>query len=345
VFNYIFIIWLSILPLVFFKSVFEGSKVFVFWIGCITLIIYWLTSIRKKIFQLINKWDLFYWLWISILVISSLRSDDPMNSIIGGVYRHQGAIFFIGLWLVGKTIKLLNKKQTKLLLRCLSTTLLIESLLIIVQKVSGIYLLNGRPMGTFGEPNAVAGFLSITPFISTNIPLNLIALIAILLTQSRAGLLAFTVIIIIKYFAKKTKIILATLAIVAVIFMGFLRPLNTGYKFEDRSVFNKLAITAIAKKPLIGYGPETTSKIFEAEFKNDGINLGNFMVDRSHNLVLDLLLWSGIFGTAFFLVWLFGNWNKFALGIIIFSFVQPFGVIHWILLFLMLHFNLQKNEQ
>ena len=221
-FNYIFIIWLSILPLVFFKSVFEGSKVFVFWIGCITLIIYWLTSIRKKIFQLINKWDLFYWLWISILVISSLRSDDPMNSIIGGVYRHQGAIFFIGLWLVGKTIKLLNKKQTKLLLRCLSTTLLIESLLIIVQKVSGIYLLNGRPMGTFGEPNAVAGFLSITPFISTNIPLNLIALIAILLTQSRAGLLAFTVIIIIKYFAKKTKIILATLAIVAVIFMGFL---------------------------------------------------------------------------------------------------------------------------
>ena len=72
------------------------------------------------------------------------------------------------------------------------------------------------------------------------------------------------------------------------------------------------------------------------------------MIDRSHNLFLDILIWSGVLGLIPFSIWLFGNlinlyqeksYKKLTaiIGILFFGILQPLWLVHWIMLFLILN--------
>ena len=79
-----FIFWILTLPFVTFGHIYEGAKIFVFWVGSFLLILYWLIKKRAEFIKVLNKWDVWYWIWILLLVTSSIFGIDPMKSIIGG---------------------------------------------------------------------------------------------------------------------------------------------------------------------------------------------------------------------------------------------------------------------
>lgn len=349
--NKIFLYWILLTPFINLNGIYEGYKVLFFWIGSFGLFVYWLIKKKKKILDKINIWDYFYWSWISILAISSILSSDPLNSIIGGSYRHQGVILFISLWIVGKTFGLLSKKEKNFFSKTISYFLVLQSLIIFLQLIFNKGLVFGRPMGTFGEPNAVAGYLALGSFFVSNIYILLIVLLAIFLSGSRSGLIAFFVILFSTLnISKKVKtILLITLGILLLIVWQSRQLPEIGpYKFEDRLVFTQLSMESIYKKPLLGYGAESGEVVFDKAFKDKEIDLGNFMVDRSHNLFLDIGIWSGLVGLILFATYLFGNiYTLFRLretkklygifAFLVFSLLQPLGVVHWTLFFLMLN--------
>lgn len=348
--NKIFIFWLLFIPAINWNGVYEGYKVLFFWIGSFFLLTYWLIKKRKQILESINIWDYFYWSWILVLIISSILGNDPISSIVGGSYRHQGVIFFISLWVIGKTFGFLSKKEKAFFSKSISYFLILQSLIVFFQLIFNKGLVFGRPMGTFGEANAVAGYLALGSFFTSNIYVLLTALLAIFLTGSRSGLIAFFVILFSHLkVSRKTKVVLLVVFGLLFLFVWQRRQfVEVGpYKFEDRFIFAQLSVESIFQKPLIGYGAETGEIVFNNAFKEKKIKLGNFMVDRSHNLFLDVAIWSGFSGLLLFSTFLFGNIYSIykakdrrklygAIAFLAFSLLQPLGVTHWTLFFLIL---------
>jgi len=341
----IFIFWFTLLPFVKWGSIYEGAKVFDFWLGSF----FWLVVLRQKLAKLITKADLWYFGWLLSLFVASLFGVHPLESIIGGSYRHQGVIFFVGLWLVGKSISILSTENKALLKKGIILGVLLESLVIFYQVLSNQFLVNNRPLGTFGEPNAAAGFLVIASlFAVTNFALLAVVFLAILLTTSRTALVAFPLAFLLKL--KNRKYFILALFVFLILGLGaknfiLAREISP---FENRKLFYELALEAFKKKPFLGYGAESGEVIYDFEFEHTaGIPLFGLVVERSHNLILDLLLWSGIPGLLFFSLWF---WEKFkemeknpakisALGAwIVFSFLQPLGVVHWALLMLIISY-------
>ncbi|MHB8903622.1 MAG: O-antigen ligase family protein [Patescibacteria group bacterium] len=69
-----------------------------------------------------------------------------------------------------------------------------------------------------------------------------------------------------------------------------------------RVIFYKVAISAIAQKPLLGYGLENGSEIYIKYYQPDWGVYGDVgaTTDRAHNLILDILLSGGLFALIFF---------------------------------------------
>jgi len=348
-FQLLFMVWILALPFIVFENIYEGAKIFVFWIGLIPLTLYWLIFKREILLNLLNKWDVWYWVWIVALTISSFTGLDIEKSIIGGGYRHQGVIFFIGLWVVGKSFLLLSYKFKKLFSKYFVIVVMAQCVLVIIQKSFNFDLTNGRAMGTFGEANAVSGFVNLGLFFSQNIYFAILIFITNLILESRTGILMFLVLIAPFIFKRKAILILiALLSFLFIFYISILRSDNTLFKFESRGLFNKIAISAISKSPIIGYGLESGDVVFEKEFGYLDINLEDLMIDRSHNFVLDILIWSGFLGLIPFCIWLFGNLGDIKkagdykklisiIAFLIFGCLQPIWLVHWIILFLMIN--------
>lgn len=354
-----FIFWLSLFPFLVWGSYFEAPKIIWFLAGGFILAFFWVGYFRSGRANVFQIQDFFFWGWLSTLFIASILGANPKGSILGESYRHQGVLFFLALWLVGKTVSLLKIKEKELLIKYLSFGVILESLLVIFQKISGnLYFL--KPLGSFGEANAVAGFLAeglffLTLFFKEKAWIfSLPVILAGILTGSKSGLAAIILIFISGIFLRgnlKSKWAIFSLAFLVIAgFVFFNREIfmrKTSF-FESRPVIWKVGIGAFLKKPFIGYGAETTELIYENSFKEMKINFIDFGIDRSHNLFLDILLWSGIVGFIFFIGWLmsetkylYAKKNYFGLitffSILLFAFFQPLGVAHWVLMFTVLN--------
>ena len=346
----IFAGWVALLPLVFWDGRYEGPKVLWFLVGGIGIILYWLFRIlyqKKKLIFL--KSDLLFCLWLGILFISSIFGVHFKLSVIGGSYRHQGLIFFFILWLFGKTLSILKEKDKKLIYKFIGIAVLIESVFLIFQFFSGkVYF--GKPLGTMGEANAIAGFLVMgSYFVYEAFPrlLLIIPVIPFLMEQSRSGVLAGLIMsgTFIQNFKPKIKIVICSLIIVAAsILLILLTSQKMNSPFENRHVVWKLGTTSIAKRPLLGYGAESGEVVYDEAFKSIGMPLKDLMIDRAHNLFIDVAIWSGGLGLIVFVVWLACRFKslaaypqKFAfLAFIVYSFFQPLSIVHWILFFLII---------
>jgi O-antigen ligase len=362
----LFVVWLSLLPFVVWPGTFEGAKVIWFLTGGFFLTAFWLIKLKDKLPKVLTRSDFWYFSWLVVLSISSIFGVHPVESILGGSYRHQGVLFFFTLWLVGKTVRLLPRKDKKLLVGGLGASVIIEAIVIFSQfflETKGSFLsVDGRPLGTFGEPNAVAGFLAIGSSFLTQFTLFLPVFLALLATTSRTGIASFLILAIgllvverkkLLAWPAQKKIYVALLFLVILVFSPVaikkISLIRQPSLFESRSTYWKLGWQKVWERPVLGFGAESGEAFYEDAFKKVSLPLFDLIVDRSHNLFLDVIIWSGFVGLIFFLGFMATAFYALAskkkrinlIGSLVwlfFSLFQPLGVAHWLLLHLL--FNL-----
>lgn len=313
-------IWLILLPFVTWQNHFEVPKVFWLLIGGMFLVVYFVFNIKKVT---LSKRDAYYLLWLLTLSISSYFGVDFKLSLLGGSYRHQGIIFFFCLWLVIKILGLLDRRKKEFLHKGIGIMVLVEATLVIF----------GYKLGTIGEINAVSGLLAIGLFfVYKYLPKYLIVLplIAMVIDFSKSGFLS-----LIPYLFKKSKLFLILL-LIPVVFI--FKPINNQSIFENREVIWKHSINLIKERPIFGYGAENNEKLFDKAFYESGFPLSNLIIDRAHNLFLDVTLWSGVVGLILFIGFLIESFKnldidrrKVFFSFLIYSMFQPISVAHWIL--------------
>ncbi len=304
---------ISTIPIIAFQGRFEFPKVFLFLCLGVGLIIYFLLN-PNLIF--VTKKDKWYFAWLFVLSL-----NNP--NLLGGSYRNQGIIFFITLWFLIKFVESLELISKQLLHKFLATTIIVESLIVLF----------GYKLGTIGDTNAVSGFISIGLLLVINyLPKWLLTLpmLAMIIDFSKAGFLS-----LLPYIIKKSNLIYITLLIIVVF---IIKPISFGSRFENRKVIWQHAINLIKEKPLLGYGAESTELLFDKAFYQSGFPLSGLIIDRAHNLFLDITIWSGLVGLFLFCGFLLemykevsGDGKKILLSFLIFSFFQPLSVVHWIL--------------
>lgn len=336
-FSVFLITWLSVLPLIYWKQAYEGPKIIWFLVGGLAFLFFWIIKIFKhsKGFSF-TKVDLLYLVWLVILMVSSLIGVHPLESIIGGSYRHQGVLFFFLLWIIMKTIEVFTKDQKKLLMRFMGLVVLAESFIVLYQLASGRTYF-GKPLGTLGEANSVAGFLAIgLYFIWARFRkfYLLIPTLSVLILQSRAGILG----LVPQFWPIWKKYwLVAIFAFLAVTFLSFSKPNDF---FENRLTIWKVGLTQVADRPLFGFGAESGEVVYKAAYRKLGFPLEGLIIDRAHNLFLDVAMWSGLIGIIVFSLWLYVGFRglkslpkKLAfLTFFLFAMFQPVGVVHWVLL-------------
>lgn len=340
----IFYVWLLFLPFVTWNGIYEPPKVIYFLIGAFCLCIFWLFQTHLFISGLSRR-DLYFLTWIFVLFVSSILGADWQAGVLGGSYRGQGVVFFFGFWVLLKTLEAF--KSQKIYKRIIFIWTLVGVLAIFRDAVFGMFV-NDRVVGLLAEPNASAGFLSLSTVIFYSSMWFFIPfiLLGIFLTYSKAGIASFLLILIfiaLRSIKKKAYLVFLLLLVIVFLFLfreSFVRATSP---FENRKVYFEYGLSAFFTRPILGYGAESTEKIYREEFARHNIPLEGLIVDRSHNMFLDILLWSGALGLVFFLGWLHqyardlsraGEYRKLiALGSwIVFACFQPLGVSHFVLL-------------
>ena len=341
---------------------FELAKISLFFTGGFLLVFLFLAKLNIKNFEArfknLNK---IWFLWVGILFLSTLINQTFPYGFLAGGYRHQSVLFFFLLGFLGLIAKGLDTKTAKNILKWASAVVIIETLVIYGQWLAikfnfPILSYNQRPIGTIGEPNALAGFFVLgLPILITSLQQPLIpvlsVIIAILLTGSKVGLLAILAeLIVFGFFWKKKfpykKFILITSLFLIVIIGIFGVYFERGEsRFENRWLIWDLGIRAIQEKPILGYGAEGIISTYDKQFSFIDRPLFGVVVDRSHNLFLDITLFSGIIGLVVFGLWLWRASQKLLkkrswvlaslVGFLVFSFFQPIGVTHWFYLILL----------
>jgi len=346
------IIWVSTLPLVSWNGWFEVPKMMVFWTGSLVLFAH--LAIKKELPKnMFLPKNILYGLWLIIGLFASFGANNVLDSLIGGSYRKQGLVFFFGMFVLGKTIFSLSKKDKLTLVKFLSITTLVISVAIFYQKLQNKYLL-----ATIGEPNAVASIISLGVVYfflekTTNFSLTffIFSVLSILFIGSLSGFFVLVVLFPLSFLAKraKSKIFLVIVSLIAISLpiVGALFKKDAPY-FESRLQFWKYATSAIEQKPYLGYGFESQELIYEKAYKKDEVPLDFLIVDRAHNLFLDVILWTGILGLFSFFGWLFFELKDLVLGkkylqfgsilaLLAYSMIQPLSIIHWLYLFVFLN--------
>lgn len=344
--DYIFIYWLGVIPLLIFEGYYEGPKVYLFLGGGILVVIFWLVKIFKNSTLKFTKIDIVFITWLFALLTASLFAENPIQSLIGGSYRNQGFIFFLNLFLVGKIVSILNQSKKNLLSKIIAIGVLFETIFVFYQVIWGDTYFD-RPLGTIGETNAVSGYLMLgLYFITQNFPrwTAFIMSIPILLTGSRAGTMSYFSFAILGLFGKlrANYLIIAFLGVAALlIFLTTLKPYSI---FENRFLLWKIGVESVAQRPLIGYGLESQEAIYKKAFIKNELPLSDLIIDRSHNLFLDVAIWSGFLGLIIFIYWLvleFRNMDDRVrmaafLSLLIYASFQPLSVVHWLLFIIIL---------
>jgi len=198
-------------------------------------------------------------------------------------------------------------------------------------------LLNGRIVSSFGQPNFLASFLLLVIPIAVYLFQNTKAflqkffyllvlgleLVGLILTASRAAILSLFIAVVVYSLYLiwtleikiKNKIIIFAISLAILLSLVFsLESFMPGRlsssldyhsgSFATRISFFSAAADSIIKKPLFGYGLEIEDEVFIKYYQKDWAVNGDVSAntDRAHNLILDILLSSGLLGLLSFLL-------------------------------------------
>lgn len=223
----------------------------------------------------------------------------------------------------------------------------------------------GRVISSFGQPNFYAGFLLLTlPFIYKLGKFwrigSLLCAVGILVSYSRSAILLLLVLIILGLFDQFKFKIKWTLAFFGAVFLIILASSVISFKTSSGMIWSETIKPAetlwltynspekrvfiwpiigklIWERPFLGYGLENIQPQFANFFRQINFNTNNIpvylslkdiVVDRSHNYILDLLLFSGILGLIPWLI-LIGLMIRKARGVILVSFLTYFTFIQF----------------
>ncbi len=353
---------MCILPLLGYTGHFESVKIQgVYILSAVSVV--GILLLREKQFVL-TKSDILYGLWVIVLGISSAVSSSPVGAFAGWFGRGQGVIFFIGVWTLSFYLRHVLDRGNVLFSRLFLYVYISEIIIMIAQYVFpsllGIWvpLLEHRVTGTFGEPNTAGAFCVLSlplvdRILQKTVYRNVVFLrftvffasfIALVLTGSRIALLcwciAFVCMVTTVWKRKIIRYILFTIVCIGVIgtiaYISFIRGSSP---VENRMTLWKYAVKAIMQKPIFGYGAESNELVYDKAFLSDEIITSPLVIDRTHNLFLDIAVWSGVMGLGIwigFLVLLLFHRNlsieHLGIGLfLLFASFQPVGAAIWLL--------------
>jgi exopolysaccharide production protein ExoQ len=357
--QWLYIVWLGLFPFVHQFSVYEGAKVVWLWCGGFVLAAWWVVRLLVHQTFDVRASDRWFLIWLGFLTLSSFLGIHPVESIVGGGYRHQGVLFFLTVFLIAQTVRLLTPGAKRLLGIVLAAGGVVESAYVLWQRYS---MLQERPLGTLGEPNATAGYIAIGLYwllhgsfhwVVKVLALSL-CMAGIVATESRIGLGAATIILgaygwsmradLLKRKHHRAAAALFWGMIIALsgvaVFLTYIFATRPTSLYENRPLFWRMAIDAIEQRPWFGYGAESSETVFAQTFEQNSVHLWGFVIERGHNLFLDVAMWSGLVGLALFLGWI-GATLKYLrerksvlsyvtfVAWIAFACIQPLGVVHW----------------
>jgi hypothetical protein len=316
-----------------------------------------------------SRSDGLFLLWIGVLAVVSLESTNPLGAFAGWIGRGHGVAIFIALWGIKKGYevrKLGSEPYFRSLIVLVST---ITVLVPIAQLIVSLYmhvdggLMGGRAIGCTGEPNA-AGFMSV--FLG----------MAYLFPYARArsmwyGLLGIMLIVGSVYATGSRTAGMTLVFLLVAVWIHAIRPLMYRYlllagavvifaigtwamwsgSFDRQSIFPeyeshsrifRYGIDLARARPL-GYGAESLEQPYERRYADDHIRLVDFAVDRSHSIVLDILLWSGVIGLGVWMLWLVSVFREIShhtlayalcLSLCLFGSFQPISIACWVIVML-----------
>lgn len=311
--SYILGLFFLLLPLVSFRpsyDPFEYPKVilFVISINTILAIMFWpLVRNLKKNFWL-NKIDKLVLLLFFMLIFSWAINKFPGVSFWGQYYRYEGLVT-IGAYVVFYFF-LSRLANMEIIHKFVVSGGVFYSFYVLISGVlfkffhRPVYTFNGRAAGTFGNPNFAAGFLALSfPYLIFHpkikpvfkIAMTLIFLGALLLTQSRSGLLAFLATGIM-WLVKKYKYgLMLTIPIIVLASLLIFKIIPRYSPFNNQLVIWQKSLVAIGQKPWFGWGVERFDLAFYKSLIPDkDFDLYHIRVDKAHNEILEYAVTGGI---------------------------------------------------
>lgn len=177
-----------------------------------------------------------------------------------------------------------------------------------------------RSFGTLGEPNALsASVIFILPFIYFFIRNRIIRYISlalifgvILLSGSRAGLIAFIIQILFIILSNKFNIQKAVLICLTLIIFSLTLPIiEGGGWYENRTEIWQASIAAGLQNPILGAGFGNIEKVLPKGSEIVQNNARFQYVDSSHNFLLDYWVSGGLIGLILICFLLFKTFKNF----------------------------------
>lgn len=229
--TYLLCIYLILSPFILlngFLSPYELPKFVTTLITAQIIAVLLLFNFSKLKFDLLTKIILGYLL---IVFMANILGLDPKTSLIGSVWRYQGFLLLLSGFIFYLASKYsINKKYIE---ASIIITGFILSAITILEYILISYgyhfpTINNRLVATMGNPNFLAGYILLTlPFIlysniisKYKIAIIIFCLIAIILTESRSGILAliflFSIYFYQKIYNKRVRIYL----VIALAFIG-----------------------------------------------------------------------------------------------------------------------------
>ena len=315
----LFVIWLVILPFIFFSGAYEGPKVVWLLGGGLLITLFWTIRLFRRHPMKVTKSGWWLLAWIALLGIASVIGIHPIDSLVGGSNRYQGIFFFFTLFLIGETLLLLSAHHKHILRSLLGFATVVESVIVIEQK---LFSWGSQPLGTVGGAYAVTIFL----------------VVGLWWVSQWHG---------ISKLLRAACYLVTLVAIVSTLWGSGITLSNLQSQSQHRIQYWRMGIREVIKRPILGYGAGSEEVVYEDALQLQNIPVYTVKMDQMHNLFLDVALWSGMVGLVVFVGWLATLIYKMLsarepLRLIVFfvllayACVAPMGAVLWVQLVVLL---------
>lgn len=329
------ILLIPIIPSINFVG-YEQVKVILFIILTTILGFVWWFGLffYPKIFLLkINLTLKFALVFIIILLVTSFLGFNPKDSILGTSPYFQGFLtylylFFFGLVIYNLKLKLYPQIYVWLLSGGVVSIISILDFLRLNLLQQFVPTYSGRVVSTFGQPNFYAGFLVLLlPLLKMVLHksrwwylLAIILIVSILISQSR---IAIGITCILLFGDLNLRILKKRFLIISIIlaslfleyFLWLIINVEVISPNLDKNLYNtnpekriyiwRVIPEIVEKRLAFGYGLENIDLAYKHFFKTLNFNINqdplnltlrDLHIDRTHNYLLDLFIFSGILG-------------------------------------------------
>ncbi len=337
---------LTITPLVVYTGLAfpQSYPRWIFFAICTTLALlsYLFLKTKKDSTIHINRIDLAFILFVSVIVLTSFFGVSPTHSFWSSFERSTGAGFWViilGAHFVYKILWHGEQRNIQKLWQFFVAVTILMSLWGIAQKIFPGFTVSfsgDRVGGTLGNAIffgmylvlalALLGFQFVhnKKFLGPStylilliaVPLNLLALI---LTRSRGPLIACICGAVLfcfgllknnvrqkKYFTLKFCGVIILLFCIVAGFVRFGKISLQTTTLSTRSIFWSMAWHGFLKRPLLGWGPENYAASVDAVFEPrlSQLSFGETYPDKPHNAQLETLVTSGIVGAGSYVLFI-----------------------------------------